>query len=509
MKQEKLKAGYSFIALWRTVAHVAMIAGCIASLVFMGIGLVVGIIAFNSMAPARKAAEVQHEKTEDGCRASIKKERDDYEKYADELPQRLEQIKREHEQTLKQYQIDVAEYSKAVQSLVTEYNNTTAVTEGELKRLRNLNGKEIKSLSLPLSDLTSASDHSEYSKTVDACSATLAKYREMIEGSVMDSYDEYVAPLYSRLSELEKNISDLKNRIASEERYYDNQIAALERSRRSVPTERYEGRPEKNIYGTTDVSALSKIFGASDALTIYSARLLCQAPLTEGGRSGLRQKTLGLSDWLPVYTRTYAPSQEEKNAIFAHNAKVDDDVRKLNRDKAEKIRTMQNELVVLQDEHAQCSALKNSVVKEKEHLAKFTRETTQGWTSTKSIAAVQEKLQQGFPVAPDKLEVKLQKEQDMVPERERAMLAKVQALEETIDNSETVLKAALAPLKFAERQACAVALIPNMGIAMGILVGTWVAFWLLLVMGDFMVCPLVVASKTQEIAVNTRKEETV
>jgi hypothetical protein len=475
----------------------------------MGIALVVGIIAFNSQAPARKLAVETQEKYEEECRESIKKEREDYERYAAELPQRLEEIKRNHEQTLKQYQTDVTNYSKAVRELATEYNGTTSVTEAELKRLRNLNANDIKSVSLPLTDLKSAADYSEYCKTVDARAALLAKYREMIVKSVMNSYDEYISPLLRRLDELEKNISDLKNRIASEARYYDSQIAALESSRRSVPTNRYEARPEKNIYGTTDTSALSKIFDASDALSIYSSRLLCQAPLTEGGRSGLRQKTLGLSDWLPVFTRTYTPSQEEREAIAAHNAKVDADIQRLYGEKEEKLSVMQRELVALQQEHAQCSAMKNTVEKEKSYLTKFTSETTQGWVASKGIAAVQEKLKQGFPVAPDKLEVKLQKEQERVPERERAMQAKIQSLEEEIVAGKIALKAALAPLKYTERKACAVVLLPQMGMAAGIMVATWVAFWLLLVIGDFMVCPLVVASKTQEIAVNTRKEENV
>lgn len=509
MRQEKLKAGYSFIALWRAVAHAAMVAGCVASLGFMTAALVVGIIAFNSQAPARKLAEDKQEKYEAACRQSIKQEREAYERYAAELPQRLEQIKRNHEQELKQYQKAGSDYSKAVRKLASEYNDTTSVTEGELKRLRCLNANDIKALSLPLSELKSSADSSDYSQTVEACAALLAKYRKMIVKSVMNSYEEYVAPLHRRISELGKGIADLNAQIESKTRYYDEKIEALERTRRSVPPNRYEGRPEKNIFGTTNISALSKIFDASDGLTLYASRLLLQSPLTERGRVDVRQKVLGLSDWLPTYTCIYAPSQEEKAAIEAHNAKLDEEIQKLYKEKQERIDELQQKLAVLQQEHGKLTDLKDGLVKEKEYLTKFCMATTEGWIATKRMSALQEKLKQAFPVEPDKLETKLKKEREQVPERERAMQAKVRSLEESIVSGQNALKMTLASMKFMERKACAAVLLPQMGIAAGILAATWVVFWVLLVLGDYMVCPLVVASMTQEIAVNTRKDENI
>lgn len=578
MHQEKLKAAFYFIRTWRAFAYASLLVGCFCALCWMLYTFWGGLLAFNSQWDAKSAACDEQDAFEEQCEQNIEKAKQDFKAYADALPQRIQNIQANYKQELQQFKNAAQQYSQEVRGLATSYNEAATLTESELKRLKNLDSGHISALTVPVQDLNSTADYQRYKNTVQEKARLLETYREQVLEAIMNRFEEYEAPVRTALNEAQRKVDELKYQITATEDDYQRRIDALVAQKRDIPVPSYAARPEKNIYGTTDVEELGAVLDASDALPIMSARLGNASPLTEDGRRNLRKSLLNMTDWLPFYARIYAPTRADIDAVHAHNANIDAQISDLRSEMNQKIRMIQNELYTQQSAVQQYESRMEALTKQKNQLADLSRATTENWEINKKLDPLTQKINSQFPAEPLSPEAMLQREKDLVPQKEKEMQAQVQQLEQSIVSSEEKLDAILAELSAKEREACAAAILQpfpfgfvfggcadviekplslitaaddNARSAMGVipfdfvndaissalqkitaigmagrmcasvlrgipfgyiifgimLVSAWLGFCILLVVGDYLICPLINATKVQEIAINTRRND--
>ncbi len=461
--KEKLIAAYTFVRLWRAGAYTLLILGCLATLGWSLHTLVGGFVAFNSEWDAKKEARATHNQLEDDCEQKIAAAKQEYEAYAKALPERLEAIKQSHSRELKEhtqrYQQEVAEYSQNVQRAVDDYNQKAAIAESELKRNKNYNDGEIRSLSLPTASLHNEKEYLDFCRLVREKDEQIAQYQKRMQDSLLSEFSQYEEPVLNKLREAEIKCESLKRRLSTIEEDYQSRIAELEAQKRDIPTHRYAARPEKNIYGTTSIETLSNVLDSSDALPLIAARLSAADPLSEDSRRNLRKRLLNMSDWLPTYTRTYTATQADINAVHEHNQDLDDRINDLRRELYRETTKLTQEInmeMAIRDKYAQ---RRDELNEQKKQLQSMSQAASQNWEICNALQHVFEQINVPFPSEFEKsLDARLQQEKNKVPQKEREMQAFAQQLEQKVVRSEEQLDCTLAQLSQQEREACATAI---------------------------------------------------
>ncbi len=558
MKTEKLTAAYCFVRAWRTVSYAGLLIGCLTSFAWMFYTFGDGITEFYSEFSAKSEAKDKHAAYEEECEQEIENAKKAFEEYTQTLPQRLEAIKQQHPLMLAQHKEETQKYSSIVKSAAASYNEAATIAEEELKKLQNLSASDILPLQLAFRELSSRQDYETLQSDIRTKSDNISRYQSKVQDTVMNAYASYEAPVHAKVDELTKRLQDLTNRISE-----------LEKTKKDIPTTRFAARPENNIYGTTDVKSLGSIFDATDILPLMAAQLRSDSPQTENDCCHLRKSLLHMSAWLPAYTRTYVPSQEEINEIREHNRAID-----------EQIAGLYRELRATESEHSIMARRQSELRQQKDLLSGLTASTTKNWEICTRIATVQRAMEAPFPADPESLDAKLQREKNLIPQKEEELKQLIARTQESIANSEAHLEKQLDLLSAKERKACAAAIlqpfpfrtiiggpadlienpagfvteavtaalpqqndliphdiveesiasvlqfaspfgvagqtfattmryIPISYIIYGILlIGSWFSFAILMVAADYLICPLVRTTKIQEIEYNMRRDET-
>jgi hypothetical protein len=123
------------------------------------------------------------------------------------------------------------------------------------------------------------------------------------------------------------------------------------------------------------------------------------------------------------------------------------------------------------------------------------------------MSELQSSVNLEFPVEPRFEEPNLQAEKDKVNRRKQELQTLIEEMKQEIARSREALTKAIDEICAKERTACAVVLTPGISTSCFILVSTWFIFWVLLILGDYMICPLVTASKLQELTQLTKDKE--
>lgn len=507
MIQEKLTAAFAYIRVWRTITYTALSLGCITALSWALFTLGTGVVAFNSQSKAKSAARAAQEAHVTECNQNIQKAQQDYNAYAAALPQRLEGIKQAHTQEVEQYQKNVKTLSETIRSQITTYNQPASVADTELQKLKILTPSELQSLTLSPQEITTRAEYDDVVNKVNSKNQQLNEYRNMIRDKIVSEFTIYETPVIKKRNEIQENVNNIKRNIEKLRNDAQRTIAELERQKRTVPTASYAARPEQNIFGTTNIESLKSIFDVSDYLPIMAASLRATEPLVENDRRNLRMSLLKLADWLPVYTRTYAPSQADIDKVHIHNSDIDVKINEVRRQLQSQIDKLESLLNSVERNLSYFNDRVKWLERNKERISQMAHVTTQNWSIIPAMESLLQQSRQPFPSAPEDLEKKLQQEKDLVQQREEAMKLRIQQLQESISSSKEKLVATLDKLSLLERKACALVLTNGFGISGLICIGSWVSFCILLILADFMIVPLLCATKAQEIALNTSKKE--
>ncbi len=463
MIKEKLLAAYTFVRIWRTIAYSLLILGCLAAFAWSVHTLMCGISAFYSEWDAKNFARHEHNQLEDANEQKMDEAKDQYEAYAKGLPERLEAIKQSHNRELKEYtekyRHDVALYSKNVQRVASDYNELAYIAESELKKHRNYNEGEINTLALPTEEIRTEEDYRNFCKMAKERETQISRYKERMQEILLREFTDYETPVLNKKRELENECYSLNNRISQIEADYNRRIAELENQKRNIPHASYEARPEKNIYGTTNIEELSEVLNSSDALPLIAARLSAASPLSEDNRRTLRKSLLNMSDWLPTYTKTYAPTQADIDAIHEHNRNVQNQIytlkSKLNNELNELRRQLSSTQSQLNDFTNRCDYL----AEQKKQLKAMSLAATEKWEVVGALNRVFEQINTPFPSEFEKsLEARLQQEKNKVPQQEKETQALIQSLQQEIAASKERLDATLDQLSQKERTACTAAI---------------------------------------------------
>lgn len=507
MQQEKFTAAYTFVRIWRLLAYSIMLAGSLAALGCCVVTLGMGLVAFFSQTGTKWAARQSHNAFEERCLQQMEEARQEFKKYAEELPKRLESIRTRHQEELQQHKRDIQQYVSSLRQVVDQYNNVAQEADNELKRLAVLKPESYIPLTVAAPDISTKEEHGSYQQAINKKAAQLTQYQQAIQDSIMNSFAAYETPLINKVNGLTRQVQELHDKIRTTREDYKRRIEELLSHTRRIPETTYAARPQKNIYGTDEVERLQNIFDISDLLPLVSANLSNEQPLVENNRLQLRKNILTLTDWLPRYTRTFAPSQADIEAIYEHNRNINQKIASLQQELQASVNTLNQELRQKERELNQFKQRKQISDGQKEKLKEYTSTATHGWAICPAQEKLINQLQTPFPEAPEELQVKLQREQERVPQKEAEMQQRIQQLQQNISSSEKKLKATRATLSAVERKACAAQLTIMTSMTCWILPATWLSFAILLILADFMICPLVNATKAQEIADNTRTKQ--
>lgn len=507
MIQEKLTAAFAYIRVWRTITYTALALGCVTALGWALFTLGAGLVAFYSQFGAKSAARAAQDAYVEKCNQDIQKAQQDYNAYAAALPQRLEEIKSSHAAELEQHQQAVQSLSESIRSEVNSYNGPAAIADSELKRLKNFTPNELQSLTLTAQDITTRGEYDDFANKVNSKNAQLNKYRDMIRNKIVHEYETYETPVINKRNEHQQNVNSLKQRIEALRSDAQRKIAALENRKRTIPSATFAARPERNIFGTTNVDSLGPIFDVSDTLPMMAASLSASDPLAENERRNLRMRLLNLADWLPVYTRTYAPTKADIDSVNAHNADIDKQIAEVRAELQRQLNELNSQIYTEERLLSHFNKRVETLANTKNQISQLALATSQKWTIIRAMESLLQQTSQPFPSEPEDLESKLQREKDKVPQREQAMKQRVEQLQQSIVHSKEKLDATLDRLSALERKSCALVLPAGFGISGLICISSWVGFCVLLILADYMIAPLLCATKAQETALNTCKKE--
>lgn len=506
-ERENLKFAYSFVLLIKLVACIAAVLTMVTALYVAGTGV------YNSIAAEYAYKEEKQAETE-----ALQKRLADVDKklegHITEQNEKIDRAKTEYERLFAkassdyqnaqtQYRQTRDNFNQLINEKLKDLTNHSERAIAELARLTDSDLSKLKKIEISNPGINIAEDASSFSELLlNSVEQTLSSYRSCIFDPINDGYKKLIEPLNSEIEKLHQQIAEIDSKledihqkikdiedshVASEETIYETV---------TIPGKQFIN-PDPNIYGLTDVGAMTTINRIRDSLPMLSYGIPVDSPLSKEALNKLRISIVRILQWLPeiqtaqdstekkpvVKTVPPPPYTEEEKATLAN---LSNEAKLLFAEK-DKLSSSLDEL----------TGLKENVQTSHNQVHEQLIKVCEGWSVSEAASSLVNVLATYDAYPPDSIDtlleqLRLNKEQAITEAQNIIAERKTEAEK----NQEALKQESALYIKNKsneERELSSAIMINALIIASSLFACSWITLYLLFVLAEFLACPIVIA----------------
>lgn len=503
-QDENLKFGYSFAHFIRCIAHAVLLIGVCCILVFVGIGLYDSILAKYSHEEDKVALDVALKiglEKADKSLAELKKHGKDARENAErECAREIQRLEDQYKADEASYNAARKAFNEALSSKLKELEKEAALALAQLGKIEEADTSSLKPIKIKKPNIKLPSDAQAFKTELDEVESTLGTYQEFVKQTVIKQFDELKKPVDEKLLELHKSISGFERLIKGKE----DKIAEIRNRHQGESRTEYEEverevnasvQPVPNIYGITEPNNMHELKNVADNMAQCSAGIPKDDPIAQDSVTRSRIAINRIKNWLP---HTESAGKEKvrvpKVVQTPPTPLTDEEMQEIENLKAE-IRSFEEKLQPLREEVGKLNSTLAQIEQSREWMNALLTEACENWKVHDLLMQTETFVDQYQATPPAPIDEDVRK----VKERKDKFIENSLLAESVAERATAVLKRELeaytANMKIfysnAERCMSNRIMADALMYAGKQLVVTWLAFYLLMVLADYVLLPII------------------
>lgn len=505
-KKENLRMWYSFVLVLRVLAYTTCIAGAIIAVEMLGLGIVDAIKAeFHHKDDKIALVEYQKRTNEKADQALAKfraEEADKRRQLEESSAARIASIESEYHQAVEHFKQITKDFNKALNAKLETLKKESDFTLQELKKLGFKGHGDLSPIQCKNPGITKPEQSKAFATELQAVGAeALSSYKAYMTDCVKAEFaviyrqlELEAAPHLSKKQELESKIAEIQAAIEA--------INAAHRGKTEIEYKTVERagdmivHPIPNIYGIRSLEAMQRIKNLRKNLPTLSSDIPNDDLIGDGISQNVRKSLMNIMQWLPDVKEGAKKHEREAIEKYVPGTPLTDEEKAELKRLQEELATLQNELRPVDGKLRELENLRSNVTDSESTIMQQLDNVCTGWSLNATLAEVQEYAGSYKQTPPASVKGEVERIRQETQEAINKSLEDVRKAEAAAAYAKQMLAEYVAQKTKAfsnmERELSSVYALKAIILAAELLAGAWLAFYLLLVLADVIVSPMLI-----------------